>query len=101
MQSRRSGEPQSAISRASFGDRERLIFSGSVDGDEEAGVGFGLSDLTEDSDEEDGMGRGLNGNPNGRANGHVNGNRMVNGKENSRKQEYHEVPQKIKSPPLR
>lgn len=96
MQSRRSGEPHSAISRTSFDDRERLIFPGD---DEEANTGFGLSDLTEDSDEEE------EGKPppkitNG--NGHINGNGNGNGiLRTNGVQEYQEVPQKMNGTPLR
>lgn len=84
MQSRRSGEPRSALSRASFDDRERLIFPGD---DEEANAGFGLTDLTEDSEEDDAMEpMRLNGHANGHANGILR---------NAGVQEYSEVPQKM------
>lgn len=55
MQARRS----TGSARHSIGDREGLIRAY----DEEA-AGFGLTDLAEDSDGDDGLGR-----PNGRANG--------------------------------
>jgi len=96
MQSRRSGEPHSAISRTSFDDRERLIFPSS---DEEANVGFSLSDLTEDSDEEEEMDRPIKSirtNGGAHINGHTNGNIRTPGG-----QEYREVPQKINGTPLR
>lgn len=111
MQSRRSGEPRSAFSRASFDDRERLIFPSD---DVEANAGFSLSDLTEDSeDDEMRMQSGVSGVGgkkkkvvrNGAGNGLVNGNGrngLVRGPVGSGALEYREVAQKENSqPPLR
>lgn len=96
MQSRRSGEPQSAYSRTSFDDMERLIFPTD---DVEANAGFGLSDLTEESEDED-ITEETKKPLNNDIEGHINGNGMVRSPGGG--QEYREVTQKENSqPPLR
>ena len=76
MQARRSMDPNrhSMGSYGRAGDREGLIHAY----DEEENVGFGLTDLTEDSDEDAPL-RGVygkvNGNENGNGNGNGNGNK--------------------------
>jgi hypothetical protein len=73
MQARRSLDPH-RVSGGWAGDREGLIHAY----DEEENTGFGLTDLTEDSDDNDGEAGPLTPNPlrshpNGLANGNGNG----------------------------
>jgi len=76
MQSRRSLDPHrmsvgsSGYGRRSAGDREGLIRAY----DEEENMGFGLTDLANDSDDDDDMtSSGANGKTNGMSNGNENG----------------------------
>lgn len=73
MQARRSLDPnRMSVGSSSYrrtGDREGLIQAY----DEEENMGFGLTDLTEDTDDEAGH-SGTNGRLNGRLNGPPNGN---------------------------
>jgi magnesium transporter len=77
MQARRSLDPnRMSVGSSSYrrtGDREGLIRAY----DEEENMGFGLTDLTEDTDDETGH-SGANGKMNGRPNGPPNGNGSAN-----------------------
>jgi hypothetical protein len=73
MQSRRSTDPNRLSVGSAYGrggDREGLIQGY----DEEENMGFGLTDLTEDTDD-DGEPRRANGKANGKANGNGSANR--------------------------
>lgn len=76
MQARRSLDPNRMSLGSNYGrsgDREGLIRAY----DEEENMGFGLTDLTEDTDEE-GEHRAANGKINGKLNGTANGNGSAN-----------------------
>lgn len=64
MQSRRSGEPGRHSINSMHGDRQGLIRAY----DEEEAAGFGLTDLAEDSESDDGH----------KQNGHANGKKPLN-----------------------